>query len=45
VAEGMVCLAKLIQSSLFPLAAGTGVEFGRHDRRQDGPLEDPGVPA
>jgi hypothetical protein len=41
----MVCLAKLIQSSLLSLAADASVEFGGYDCRQDRPLKDPGVPA
>src|SRR5438046_5498291 len=30
-------------NSLFPMVVGTGIEFGGHNGRQDGALEDPSV--
>ena len=41
--EGPVRLAKFIQNSLFPMVVGTGIEFGRHNGRQDGALEDSSI--
>jgi len=43
VTEGLVRLAKFIQNSLFPMVVGTGIEFGGHNGRQDGALEDSSI--
>jgi hypothetical protein len=43
VTEGPVRLAKFIQNSLFPMVVGTGIEFGGHNGRQDGALEDSSI--
>ena len=43
VTKGSVSLAKFIQNSLFPMVVGTGIEFGGHNGRQDGALEDSSI--
>jgi hypothetical protein len=43
VTKGSVRLAKFIQNSLFPMVVGTGIEFGGHNGRQDGALEDSSI--
>src|SRR2546429_303908 len=43
VTEGHMRPAQFIQNSLFPMVVGTGIEFGGHNGRQDGALEDPSV--
>ena len=41
--EGSVRLAKFIQSSLFPMVEGTGIEFGGHYGRQDDAVVDSSI--
>jgi len=43
VTEGHMRPAQFIQNSLFRMVVGTGIEFGGHNGRQDGALEDPSV--
>jgi hypothetical protein len=43
VTEGSVRLAKFVQDSLFPMVVRTGIEFGCHNGRQDGALEDSSI--
>jgi hypothetical protein len=42
-AQGPVSLTKFIQSSLFLLAMGTGVELRGHHRGQNSALKDPSI--